>query len=244
MTIQRIYSKNGFLAATVPYKNGIVDGIVECFYPNGQLSATTKVIDGKIEGLRVLYYSTGFKKEEANYKNDVIDGEQKFFDEDGSLSMIRYYTKGIWDLKETVFDKNIRKEYTFLDDSKTGICKCYKSGNLCYTHKLLHGTIVESYKISRERIVPSFNCCCAIVLKETGNEYLTKDEQEKLSSIIQRNCEDAEWQQILIQFVTRLNNGIFDNKIYSECLSNIQNLAPTLGPVYYKGEKDAWTRTL
>ena len=43
----RVYYETGKLQGEIPYKNGIIDGIVELYYPNGKLDKMAIFKDGE-----------------------------------------------------------------------------------------------------------------------------------------------------------------------------------------------------
>ena len=76
------FYENGNLKQSIPYKNGIQEGMTESFYQNGIKKSEILYINGEQNGDYILYYPNGNKKSESFlvdkkriYKTYSLDGK-------------------------------------------------------------------------------------------------------------------------------------------------------------------------
>ena len=74
--------------------NEPVTGIVEMFYPNGQLQFRVNYIDGELDGLWEYFDEDGQLHYRENYKDGKQDGLWEEFNEDGNLTKRETYKDG------------------------------------------------------------------------------------------------------------------------------------------------------
>jgi antitoxin component YwqK of YwqJK toxin-antitoxin module len=71
------YSAEGKVSAKTPYINkdgeSVLNGVIERYYPNGQLMEKVTVIDNKFNGTFEEYYENGQIKAKGNYTEDRFD---------------------------------------------------------------------------------------------------------------------------------------------------------------------------
>ena len=77
--------------ATSKYLDGEINGDYNSFYKNGNLKESGKYIKGNVEGVYTSYFENGDTESIERYKNGDLNGESMSFFEDGSLqSKIKY----------------------------------------------------------------------------------------------------------------------------------------------------------
>ena len=99
----KIPEEDGVFDGKISFKNGIIDGIVELYYPNGKLAKIATFKDGETNGIEKTYYENGQIKMEVLHKNGKKDGMGKL-----------YSTKGI-----------LVGEFPFKNDMLDGLVKKY-----------------------------------------------------------------------------------------------------------------------
>lgn len=106
-------------------------GFTRFYHENGTVSSEGVIIDGKPDGYWKNYYATGVLRSEGNRVDHELDGEWKFYNENGDLTLVINYSKGLKNgYRITITDEEKIKEY-FEDDIKQGLTKYYDSdGNL------------------------------------------------------------------------------------------------------------------
>ena len=83
-------SKDGHLNK-VNYIDGNQYGLVETFYPNGQLKCKFNVQNEKIDRFFLEYYENGQLKNEWNLKNGKFHGSHKRYFESGQLESSKIF---------------------------------------------------------------------------------------------------------------------------------------------------------
>ena len=99
----KIPGEDGVFDGKISFKNGIIDGLVELYYPNGKLAKMATFKDGETNGIEKTYYENGQMNMEVLHKNGKKDGMGKL-----------YSTKGI-----------LVGEFTFKNDMLDGLVKKY-----------------------------------------------------------------------------------------------------------------------
>ncbi|MDA8528605.1 toxin-antitoxin system YwqK family antitoxin [Opitutaceae bacterium] len=92
--IRKEYYDNGQLKSKGSYKNGIEDGLWECYWVNGRLWQKGSFKNGKQDGLWVQYDDNGQLKSKGSYKDGERDGLWEIFDENGQLERKGSYKYG------------------------------------------------------------------------------------------------------------------------------------------------------
>tara|TARA_Y100001936_G_scaffold253082_1_gene315693 strand:+ start:1502 stop:2479 length:978 start_codon:yes stop_codon:yes gene_type:complete len=110
------------------YKDGILNGLFEEYYPNGQLK--TKVIykNGRKDGLYESYWNNGQEKAKNIYKNGIIkDGTYKWFWKNSQLHLVRTYKNGKLEGLYKAFYKHgqLRNTGEYSNNYKNGIFESY-----------------------------------------------------------------------------------------------------------------------
>ena len=99
----KVPEEDGVFDGKISFKNGIIDGIVELYYPNEKLAKMATFKDGETNGIEKTYYENGQMNMEVLHKNGKKDGMGKL-----------YSTKGI-----------LVGEFTFKNDMLDGLVKKY-----------------------------------------------------------------------------------------------------------------------
>ncbi len=95
--------KKDTLVSVTNYKNGLEDGLVYIYYPNGQIECESFFMKGFKEGREICYEEDGQVCVESFYKKGKLEGnEKKYYDngsigEKGSIHRITPYVNGIVD---------------------------------------------------------------------------------------------------------------------------------------------------
>ena len=83
----KVPEEDGVFDGKISFKNGIIDGIVELYYPNGKLAKMATFKDGEKNGIQKEYYENGVLKEERFYKNDKLEGISKIYYPSGKVQI-------------------------------------------------------------------------------------------------------------------------------------------------------------
>ena len=65
----KIPEGNNVFEGKISFKNGIIDGVVELYYPNGKLQLEIPYKNGQVDGLVKRYDENGQVVEQATFKN-------------------------------------------------------------------------------------------------------------------------------------------------------------------------------
>jgi antitoxin component YwqK of YwqJK toxin-antitoxin module len=91
----RMYDAEGGLVREGVMKNGKRDGtLTEYWESSSQPKRVATYRDGKADGVMREYYLSGKLKREATFKNDSYHGEEKQYNEDGKITLTRYWING------------------------------------------------------------------------------------------------------------------------------------------------------
>ena len=90
------------------YKNGMIEGVVTTYYPNGKITEETNYLKGLKEGANNYYSYDGVLLKKLQYKNDLLQGAARYFDAKGNVIIEGQYKNG----------------------QKHGLWKYYKNGQL------------------------------------------------------------------------------------------------------------------
>ena len=83
----KIPEGNNVFEGKISFKNGIIDGVVELYYPNGKLAKIGTFKNGETNGIQKDFYENGVLKEERFYKNDKLQGISKSYYPNGKLQI-------------------------------------------------------------------------------------------------------------------------------------------------------------
>lgn len=105
----RYYHKNNQqLMMLENYKNDLLHGWKEIYFPNGKVAEKQHFSKGKADGKNFVYGKNGQLIQEYTYKNGKFHGPVKIYDANGNLKTEGNYKNGL----------------------KTGTWKYYKNGNI------------------------------------------------------------------------------------------------------------------
>ena len=99
----KIPEGNNVFEGKISFKNGIIDGVVELYYPNGKLAKIGTFKNGETNGIQKDFYENGIIKLEISHKNGKKNGMGK-----------KYSTKGV-----------LIGEFPYKDDELNGVVKQY-----------------------------------------------------------------------------------------------------------------------
>jgi len=110
------------------YKDGILNGLFEEYYPNGQLMTKVLYKNGRKDGLYESYWNNGQEKVKNIYKNGIIkDGTYKWFWKNSQLHLIRSYKNGVLEGHYEVYYKHgqLKNRGEYSNNFKNGIFESY-----------------------------------------------------------------------------------------------------------------------
>jgi antitoxin component YwqK of YwqJK toxin-antitoxin module len=97
------------------YVNGKVDGVEILYFANGAIETQSNYKEGKYNGLMINYYSNGEKKSEELYKNDYKNGKSTYYYPFGGKEKEGVYENcieiGVWTFWNETGQKIAEKEY-------------------------------------------------------------------------------------------------------------------------------------
>jgi hypothetical protein len=77
-----------------PYRNGLMNGMEEEFYENGQIAARREYSEDKKVGIHETWYSDGKRRAHYEYSNNQYDGEVWEWYNSGALAIYARFEKG------------------------------------------------------------------------------------------------------------------------------------------------------
>lgn len=86
-----IYYEAGQKSQIQHYKNGVLHGIIQDFYPDGKIRIETYMIQGKESGKRKKYFMNGNIMEELTFKEDKLNGIARKYDSTGFMRHMHRY---------------------------------------------------------------------------------------------------------------------------------------------------------
>ena len=97
---------DGTVRIREPYLNGRLEGMVQSYYPSGQVSEKLQWLNSQKEGDWKQYYTTGALRLEGQYKEDQLNGSYEVYYANGNLKIKGEYlnskSHGTW----TYYDEN------------------------------------------------------------------------------------------------------------------------------------------
>ncbi len=99
---------NKKIAIVEYYKNGLLDGTITSYYPDGSTQSTTIATAGKYEGDFRYYYEDGTLKQKGIHRNDKIEG-----------NLTSYYPNG--QIKEVVWIRANDENGPFREYNQAGV---------------------------------------------------------------------------------------------------------------------------
>jgi len=113
----RFYDEKKTLKSTENYVNGLIDGVVTVFYPNGSVSEEVAYRKGVKHGPWKQYFRGGGVQLEAEYRDGKLHGVYKTFNGSGVCDVLGRYSEGKEDGDWKIFDAE-KKEYYILKYDK------------------------------------------------------------------------------------------------------------------------------
>lgn len=109
-----ISTKNSLHQLKANYVNGIANGKIIEYHPNGKKSFAGIMKNGKCEGLFKFYYENGKLKANRNFKNGVLEGEQVSCYDNGKVYANYLIKEGsMQSLKRNYEDGSLMEEGSF-----------------------------------------------------------------------------------------------------------------------------------
>lgn len=94
------------------------------YYVDGKLKSEVPLIQGKEDGLKILYDNNGNEKAWVNVKNDLKDGYSYFFYSNGTIKSIEYYQNDVAEGDFIWFDE--KRNLSHLAKYQNDITKSFK----------------------------------------------------------------------------------------------------------------------
>ena len=134
------YHSNGQIKHKATLIDGTPDGLVENFYPNGQLNFQEKYTNKIIEDGEVQYFNpSGRLTSLLTYKNGLRDGPGKRFDATGNLVSLETYKNWMRDGLTKIYEA-FNDEYLITEESNWSADKLIDTIRFSTlpNHQLLH----------------------------------------------------------------------------------------------------------
>lgn len=128
--IKRDLYSDGTVKKEYSLKNGLLDGAVKLFYPNGKPQSTATYVAGKKSGVEVLFDNSGSTVSEISYNNDIPNGEFKLY-EGGRVTIVGNKVNGKSEGSFVSYDPQgrILAKYNMAGDSLQGRYTKYLYGS-------------------------------------------------------------------------------------------------------------------
>lgn len=138
------YHSNGEIKGKLPYKNGLINGVLQWYYENGNLEQEQSYRNNKQHGITKEYYESGKIMKEIPYKNDWQDGIEKEYYENGKIKAEMSYKNGERDGVAKKYHENgkLKEEYAFIENQQHGDHKFYSNdGKFLGMARYKHGNM-------------------------------------------------------------------------------------------------------
>lgn len=158
---EEIFYSDGELWEVNHYNRGVLSGMHQKWYSNGELAIQVKYVNGKKEGLQEEWYDSGVKWTEINFKNGVEEGPYKRYYKNGEVGKTGQSKGGrrVGKCLEYYDDGKPWKELTYRKDSDGWNCKYvswYTNGQMAekYTtvNEVKHGLYKKWYESGQIRL--------------------------------------------------------------------------------------------
>lgn len=131
-TFKKILSKKLY------YTDGVPEGSLESFYPNGKLARTGNYVHGKLQDSSTVFYPDGEIFARRFYKNNEKEGEQDYFFKSGKLKYTVLYAAGIREGRAIKYYENgqLNEWSTYKADSLQGAYRYYYPDGKLWTERI------------------------------------------------------------------------------------------------------------
>jgi antitoxin component YwqK of YwqJK toxin-antitoxin module len=89
-----VKKQSGQIISKSEYKNGLLHGVYQSWYPNGQLECQCYCVRNRIEGKYESWFDNGILMEESYYKDGLKNGVLKRWDNNAKLIKTQVYENG------------------------------------------------------------------------------------------------------------------------------------------------------
>jgi antitoxin component YwqK of YwqJK toxin-antitoxin module len=221
------FYSNGLIREEVPFTNNKRNGIAREYNEEGSLITLQRFNNGVLvererinrtdekglkQGVWKTYFENGRTKSEINYKDDLLNGSYKEYDENGNLSVLLQYAKGIlMEQKDTAemdieirnqldSDGNILYSGSYLKNIPVGIHRVYGK-----TGKVINGYLYnnDGTKLGEGIITNEGK-------KEGEWKYFNKDGTIRSSGNYANNLEKGTWKYFYFNGKTE-QTGVYKN---------------------------------
>lgn len=137
------YYPNGKLQQKVNYKGDLREGAFVSYYPDGKIANEGNYVHGKKEGIWKWYYDNGKLELQSNYKNNLIDGERTWFYQDGTKQIVNTYKE----------DEINGYQHHYAPDGTLRVSYRFKNGRLvAYTYLGKDGQPLPEIEVKNESV--------------------------------------------------------------------------------------------
>lgn len=136
--------KNGFKSEKGIYKNGMLNGEVIGYFPDGSVSVKYNYLNDKLNGVGLQYYNIGTIKNEYNFVNNDLDGLYKEYYPNKISSIICTYKAGkyIGNFKSFFEDGHVKNDINYNNGILEGIyLTYYRNGKTESEGKAIKGSV-------------------------------------------------------------------------------------------------------
>jgi len=92
--LETFFSSKGTAVKKIRWRNDLIHGSFQSFYPNGRKKQIHLYVDGQKNGLFQTYYKNGQLKQEGSYQAGFLSGPVLFYKKDGQLKKQVFYVRG------------------------------------------------------------------------------------------------------------------------------------------------------
>lgn len=124
---QRYYD-DARLCIVSHFKNGIKDGNVTHYYPNGNIFHKYSLNNDLLDGSEIYYYESGIIASECSYRNGEAISEQKHYHRNGNLRRVYPMKDGL--IQYFYPNGNIYKEIPTADNKRHGEARWYAENGI------------------------------------------------------------------------------------------------------------------
>ena len=137
-----IYSA-GNLSERKDYKNGLLDGTYDSYYPSGQLSTREIYMSGYKDGMYEMFWENGQLARQGKYKNGKEVGISKYYGENGDLYLKRHFNNSTSEveLEKTYTNSILTGRFEMKNGIRNGSYSIYRNNSILKEK----GTYLDGY---------------------------------------------------------------------------------------------------
>jgi len=148
----RFYYDSGHLLGKRYYQEGLLNGLAEDYFKNGQRALATTFLDNQLEGTFTTYYENGTVDQEGVYHHDTLMGWFNSFYNNGTQQWVEYYDSSGWKQgRDSTFYETGRLESTceFTDDVEDGEAVFFHRNGRIWSRRTYQNGLLRSVEFIR-----------------------------------------------------------------------------------------------